>query len=427
MKTTRFLILIALCGIMFWGCQEDTMLSSSEDSASNNLSTRTEDKCPLFTGERILDLESAFESSWNGFMARNINFEAEKQLFALYSNENDTTIVRTFQNIVRIYDDSEKMIKEILVTLVPTVEYYQTHPTIDWETLSFYNNTSDFTGYEFFANPKNGNIYGAWYYVQGQKQYGTILQKDDLNFRMKQAFILKLAQKFSLIQLDNKKTRDKIEIEVYEELDMGDGIKRKVCRSYIKRIDDSAVDADGGRDYIGGSTGGRRDPTDLMQRDSISVEGNTFFTQPIITSYLLNSTFPAGGYDSSPCFAVTLALEYFSKYLTPEQIWESVDTPEYFYNIFNDNISKEDLETLISKHLRYYSTSSQGVLSAIRSGRPCITVSKTGLGNCVYKCMLIVGITIDNYYIYLDPVTGGLRCRYNDFLNDYTFVITGSK
>lgn len=429
-------IIVSAC--ILFGCKEEYDEGFGYDSDLNKLSILTRskheitDESPLLTGERYMIPEESYESSWEEFTAINLGFISDKDLYAVFLLNGDFITVKTFQNIVKITNKSNDISKEVLVTLVPDPDYYRSGESMNWENFLFYGKKSDFTGYEIFADPDNGKVFGLWYCYNGKRQYGTLLREIDMCLNMKQAFLLKLAQNFSFIKVDKKKTRDAMYVEEVETIEWGDNEswhKESITIVWMAIIPekDSQQDSDSSlSDYLTSSGGGTsKDEIDLLQKDQMKLFGNTFFKEPIISSYLVDSEFPKGGYDSSPCLSVSLALMYYGVNLTPQYIWSEVDNPDYCYSIFNDYIDPADLEMLISKHLLYYKCGSGEIMSAINVGKCCIAVSRTGLGLCTYKCMLIVGYTLDHDYIYLDPVTGLLKCRSNDFLEDYTFVIYG--
>ena len=439
---TKFLKTIfsfIVCSSLF-ACQDDLIVLESVDpySTGSTLLSRSgsdesDYESPVYTGEQILLDESALESATEYFKATNFSFVSPHNLYAVYTTDIDTVAVKTFQNIVKITDFNDNPVSEILVTLVPTAEYYSTHKTMDWSNFRFYEKNSDFSGYEIYAEPENGNVFGIRYYRNGQYQYGSVLREGDINLYMKRAFLLKLAQNFSFIKTDSRTKGAIVDEEKAFEYDFEKEEWKEITIKTIYVVTDPTGPNKGDADdpygtYLTGS-GGVHDGKDYLQKDNIEVDGNTFFKQPVISSYLIDGQFPNGGYESSPCLAVSLALKYFGKGMMPDLILSEVDSDDSqsFMNIFNDYITTSDLESLISKYLNYYKGNVNSVHNAISSGKSVIAVSKTGYGGCIYKCMLIIGYTAERDLIYLDPVTGCLKCRPNDLLEGYTFVITGKR
>ncbi|MBD5346880.1 MAG: hypothetical protein HDR92_07105 [Bacteroides sp.] len=439
-KFIKILSSLILC-ICLFACQDDlTVLESVDpDSTGSTLLSRSgsdesDYESPVYTGEQILLDESALESATEYFKATNFSFVSPHNLYAVYTTDIDTVAVKTFQNIVKITDFNDNPVSEILVTLVPTAEYYSTHKTMDWSNFRFYEKNSDFSGYEIYADPENGYVFGIRYYQNGHYQYGSVLCEGDVNPNMKRAFLLKLAQNFSFIKTDARTRGDFILVEetIIIRSDWSDELGLPEIK--IVTVDIKPVEAGGDHDiihtnYLSSGLNGKYDNSDYLQKDDIEIEGNILFKHPIISSYLIDDIYPVGGYESSPCLAVALALQYFDMSMTPEQILSEVDSDDSqsFMNIFNDYITASDLESLISKYLNYYKGNVSAVHNAISTGKSVIAVSKTGYDGCIYKCMLIVGYTSGRDFIYLDPVTGNLKCRPNDLLDGYVFVITGKK
>ena len=432
-KKCNFIWLLLLCAVYFSGCSQvdNLMLQKQNEELCDARQTvhDTATRSPFYTGIIQIHTENSLTSKRNEHIAENIAFEAANTLWAVFKNDNDTTIVKTFQNLIRISDDSGKQIKEIITTLIPTPQYAKNHTNLNWNDFKFYDRQSDFTGYEIYSTPDEGMIFGAWYYEDGKQQYGTILYDDDPHLRIKSAFLERILRNISFTQTENRKTREYQEyeeaIEIWETDDNNKVNSVIIVFEHITPTGRVQTDSDDAcSDYLGGGRGGRYDTTDYLQKDSVKIEGCTFVKESIINSYYLDgSIYPYGGYGSSPCLAISLALLYYDTFISLDTIWSELDSPDYFYNIFDDYIDAGDLEYLISKYFRYHNISAGSICSNIKNKRLCITVSKTGNSQCIYKCMLIVGYTQETTLIYLDPVTGEMKHRPNDCLDDFTFVI----
>ena len=432
-KKSVVIWLLLISSLYFTGCsQEDNVLIQDYKEELSNTKQKVDDatKCsPLYTGARQIHTEKTLVSRSNGYTAENIAFESSQILWAVFRANNDTTLIRSFQNLIRISDESGRQIKEMITTLVPTPEYAKDHLILNWNDLKFYDHQSDFTGYEIFSTPDDGMVFGAWYYENGKRQYGTILYDNDPHLRIKTAFLERILRSISFVQTEHKKTREYREYE--EVIEIWEMDNQNIMHSVVivfEHIEptgrDQADSDDSSSDYLGGGRSDRYHTTDYLQRDAVKIEGSTFVKESIINSYYLDgSIYPYGGYGSSPCLAISLALLYYDKFISVDTIWSTLDSPDYFYNIFDDYIAAGDLEYLISKYFRYHKVPAGSICSNIKNKRLCITVSKTGDSQCIYKCMLIVGYTQENTLIYLDPVTGEIKHRSNDCLDEFTFVI----
>lgn len=442
MKLSKLFPIAIISFLFLTGCNseiENSFLNSQNESSTLTRSNTEENLAPIDPVINSLNTENLKTSYFEGYKAENIPFTADFKIYARFNDRNDSTLVKTFQNVVKIYNEINELKQEYLITIVPSIEYCENHESFNWNKFLFYQKDTDFCGYELISDTK-GNICGIYYYENGKRQYGTFLSDNQEAINIKRAFLLKLANNISFVKIRNK---TKVQYTYYEETeifyDYSSGLDKpkpiELKWTIIIRIEDSSLDNGNVGDYIGGG-GSSKDENDNLQQDYVEVDGSKFFNERFISEFPLE-----GGAESSPCYAISNALKYLNINTTPDEIWQEVDANNEdnsqevgedgfpieggsFMQIYNDYIDKDDLKTLVSKYFWNFVISPFRITSNIHSGRPCIAVYKTGTRSCIYKCVLAIGYTSNHEIIYVDPITQIIKKRPNDFLEGYCFALT---